>query len=165
MGPRLPTLHLPRVLPRMAKKGTARRTRYFLKLLGLRNERLPPIWWRERPEIVDGVFFSRKPKSIRPGARLIYYAIEGDGRCIAEAEATGEAPQDSPSPGRWPPEPRKKFGWQMGVKLLAKCAANSRAPRFRDYHPRQVAKGPYQNLSEEEGLLLADAIRKAGEAS
>src|SRR3954449_3233974 len=71
---------------------------HLLKLLGMPKDPLPEIWWRERPEIRERVFFGRRPNLIRPGDRLIYYAIGGDGKCVAEAEVTGEATQNVPVP-------------------------------------------------------------------
>jgi hypothetical protein len=134
---------------------------YFLKLLGLAESPLPEIWWVERPEIVTGVFFSSRPKLIRPGDRLIYYAVGGSKRVVAEAEVTGEASRDFESPPQWPPERRERFAWRLLVELLAKCPADARAPLTSEFYPKAITGGSYRRLSEEQGRGMAEAIRKA----
>jgi hypothetical protein len=135
---------------------------YFLKLLGLSDDGLPELWWEERPEIVTGVFFSRNPApTILPGDRLIYYAVGGSKRIVAEAEVTGEASQDFEPPPQWTPERHAKFPWRMRVKLLTRCAANVRAPRFADFHDKPVGQGGYQHLTDEQGRRMSEAIRRA----
>jgi hypothetical protein len=137
---------------------------YFLKSLGLSEEGgLPEVWWEQRPEIVTGVFFSSNPKAIRPGDRLIYYAVGGRKRVVAEAEVTGQASQDFQPPPQWTPERHARFSWWMPVRLLAKCAANSRAPRFEDFHDARVGQGSYQRLTDEQGQRMSQAIRRAAE--
>ena len=78
---------------------------YFLKLLGLSDDGLPEFWWDERKELVSGVFFSKRPKKIRSGDRLIYYAVGGSKRIVAEAEVEGDATQAFRPP---PPHPTSR---------------------------------------------------------
>jgi hypothetical protein len=137
---------------------------YFLKLLGLSDEGLPETWWKERPEIVTGVFFSKRPRKIQRRDRLIYYAVGGSKRIVAEAEVMGEAAQDFESPPHWTPERRKQFSWRMPVRLLAKCPANDTAPLTSDYYEEAITGGSYRSLSDEQGERMSEAIRKCSEA-
>lgn len=135
---------------------------YFLKLLGLSDDGLPECWWEERPEIVTGVFFSKKPRKIRAGDRLIYYAVGGGKRIVAEAEVIGEAGQGFRPPPQWTPERHKRFSWRLPVRLLAKCRANERAPFTSDYYKPAITGGSYRSITDEQGRMMAEAIEKAG---
>ena len=135
---------------------------YFLKSLGLSEEGgLPEVWWEQRPELVTGVFFSSNPKAIREGDRLIYYAVGGSKLIVAEAEVTGEASEEFQPPSEWSAERQARFSWRMPVRLVAKCPANARAPRFDDFHDTRVGQGSYQQLTDVQGRLMSQAIRRA----
>lgn len=135
---------------------------YFLKLLGLSKDGLPEYWWDERSEIRDGVFFSRKPRKIHVGDRLIYYAVGGSKRIVAEAEVAGEATQNFQPPAHWTSERHKRFSWRIPVLLLSKCPANPRAPLAADYYKPVITGGSYRTLTEQQGRAMAEAIRAAG---
>jgi hypothetical protein len=134
---------------------------YFLKLLGLTEEGLPEVWWDDRRELCTGVFFSRRPQKIRPGDRLIYYAVGGSKRVVAVAEVTDDASQEFESPPDWPPERRKRFSWRMPVRLLAQCPAGSSAPLISDYYEKAITGGSYRSLTDEQGRAMSEAIRRA----
>ncbi len=134
---------------------------YFLKLLGLPRKGLPEFWWDERQELMAGAFFSKRPRKIRPGDRLIYYAIGGKKRVVAEVEITGEATQEPPYPPDWPPERRTRYHWWMPVRMLAKCPANKSAPPVAEHYPARIVGGSYHSLTDAQGRGLADAIRAA----
>jgi hypothetical protein len=134
---------------------------YFLKLLGRPRKLLSEVWWDERPELQTGVYFSKRPRRIRPGDRLIYYVIGGGKRVVAEAEVTGEATQVAAYPADWSPERRARFSWWMPVRLLAKCRADTAAPLAAVHYPVRIAGGSYHRLSDAQGKGLADAIRNA----
>ena len=135
---------------------------YFLKLLGLTKSGLPEIWWEERPEIVSGVFLEKRPRQIQSGDRLIYYAVGGGKRVVAEVEVVGNATRDFEPPPDWTRERRLKFPWRMPVKLLAHYAADSSAPRAADFYPRLIKAGSYRRLTDEQGRGMAEAIRARG---
>jgi len=135
--------------------------RYFLKLLGLRKNGLPEIWWDVRTELKDGVFFSSKPRKISIGDRLIYYAVGGSKRVVAEAEVIGEATQEFQPPPDWSPERQRQFSWRMPVQLLCKGPATDAAPRVADFYTKPITGGPYRGLTDAQGKAMAEAIRSA----
>src|SRR6266487_2391751 len=60
-----------------------RRMAYFLKLVGLSNDPLPPRWWEYRPELMNSIFFSDQFNSspMNTGDILIYYAVRSGRLC------------------------------------------------------------------------------------
>ena len=46
----------------------------WLKSVGTQEDRLPPSWPHGEKHLMDRVFFSKHPRSIRGGDLLVYYA-------------------------------------------------------------------------------------------
>jgi hypothetical protein len=125
----------------------------------MKSDPLPEEWWRERPEILDGVFFSRKPRAIPTGATLIYYAV-GRGCVCGVVEVAGPATTSFIPPATFTAARRQKFPFRMPVKLLWKCRADANALLFKSVHGKHVARGSYQTLDEREAKLFIAAIRQ-----
>jgi hypothetical protein len=132
---------------------------YFLKLVGLSEDPLPANWWDERPEIRDGVWFGRRPKAIRVGDTLIYYAVGTRGRLCAVAEVESLPTKSHPPPADWSAEQRRRFPWWMRVRVAEHIAADDAAPRAHDFLDRRIGAGSYQRLDERVGERMANAIR------
>jgi hypothetical protein len=138
--------------------------RYFLKLVGLSGEPLREEWWVDRPEIVHGIYFGRRPKDMDTGDLLIYYAVGGSGRLCGVATLLASPSQQFTPPATWDAARRQKFPWRAAVQMLHKCAVNGDAPRLRDFHDKRVGRGSYQRVEEEKARKMIDAIanRTAG---
>jgi hypothetical protein len=93
--------------------------------------------------------------------RLIYYAVGGTKRIVAEAEVIGPATKEFKPPPQWTPERHKKFSWRMPVHLLTKCAANPNAPLTSDYYKKAITGGSYRSLTDEQGRAMSEAIRNS----
>src|SRR5688500_19299484 len=101
---------------------------YFLKLVGLSDDPPPAVWWEERPEIHEGIWFSKKPQAIERGEILIYYAVGSDRLCGVAKVLQAPATSTKPQPASWPQGRREKLRWWMPVRMLQKIRADVSAP-------------------------------------
>ena len=94
---------------------------HWLKGIGHARWSLPEAWLAERPAILEGTGFPRRPRIV-PGDRLVYYAA-GWRRVFAIVEAVGE-PTDqiahTSNPARWP--------WSIAVEALLVIPHMENAP-------------------------------------
>ena len=125
----------------------------------MKGHPLPEEWWRERPEIVTDIFFSKTPRAIRTDATLIYYAV-GRGCVCGVVQVTGPASTAFTPPASWNAAQRAKFPVKMPVKLQWRCRADANAVSFKKVHGKRVGQGSYQKLDDREAEEFISSIRQ-----